>query len=112
MSFSQFLVLQALVETPELSQAQIAVYVGVTPAVMTKQVDYLCSAGWVVRSASPTDRRQHVIKLSAGGRRLITRLKGEIERLLDHELAGLLLPHYRAKLAETASQLSFEPPAS
>lgn len=112
MSFSQFLVLQALTESAQLSQAQIATYVGVTPAVMTKQVDYLCAAGWVVRSANKDDRRQHVIRLSPGGRQLIERLSGEIERLLDKELDGLLLPHYRHKLVDTLGQLGFEPSAS
>ena len=104
MSFSQFLVLQALLEKGELNQAEISDYVGVTPAVMTKQVDYLSAAGWLVRKHSTTDRRQQVISLSARGRQLAEQLSRQILDEVETTVAESLLPHYRDKLSDLLAE--------
>ena len=105
MSFSQFLVLQALLERGESSQAEMAAYVGVTPAVMTKQTDYLGAAGWLVRKHSTTDRRQQIISLSSRGRQLAEQLSHQILSEVESELERSLVPHYRTKLSDLLAEL-------
>lgn len=69
MSFSQFLVLMALLERGESKQSTIASYVGVTPAVITKQVEQMAGEGWLQLGPSHTDRRANVVRLTAKGQR-------------------------------------------
>jgi DNA-binding MarR family transcriptional regulator len=67
MSFSQFLVLMALMERGDSKQSAIAAYVGVTPAVITKQVDQLAGRGWLQMGPSHNDRRANVVRLTKKG---------------------------------------------
>lgn len=96
MSFSQFLVLMALVEHGELNQAGIADYVGVTPAVITKQVEQLAGQGLLNLGPSHSDRRSNVCRLSAKGRTMALAAGKEVEQALRQEIQ--LAEHYQAKL--------------
>jgi DNA-binding MarR family transcriptional regulator len=76
-----------------LRQGDLAVQMGVSPASMTRLVDIMVEAGWVVRERDPSDARAHQLRLSAHGRRTLdglrsestSRLSADLEKLSDDE---------------------------
>ena len=96
MSFSQFLVLMALLEHDELNQAGIADYVGVTPAVITKQVEQLAGQGLLQLGPAHNDRRSNVCRLSSKGRSIAVAAGKEVELAIRTEIQ--LAEHYQGKL--------------
>lgn len=98
MSFSQFLVLMALAESEELKQAKIAEYVGVTAAVITKQVDQMAGKGWLQLGPAHNDRRVNVVRLTPAGRKVAKEAHELVQGVIADELS--LAHHYRTKLAK------------
>lgn len=66
-TFSQFLVLMAITHSSGLSQQKIAEFLDLTPAAVSRQIDALVEAGFVVREQDPQSRRSHVVSLSPVG---------------------------------------------
>lgn len=98
MSFSQFLVLMALIEHSELKQSEIADFVGVTPAVITKQVEELSGQGLVQLGPSHSDRRANVVRLSSKGREIAHKALKVVEDSF-HDQAKFP-DHYKSKLSQ------------
>lgn len=96
MSFSQFLVLSAILELNECKQAQIARYAGVTPAVITKQVEELAGQGLLRLGPAHNDRRANVVSLTAKGRAMTLKLVKEVDAIWAAETK--FPDHYRSKL--------------
>jgi DNA-binding MarR family transcriptional regulator len=55
------------------------------------------AAGYVERVRDPTDRRRHVVELTATGRRALDRAEGQMETIED-EVLSALTPDERATL--------------
>ncbi len=74
-------------------QGDLAAQMGVSPASMTRLVDILTEAGWVLRQRDASDARAFLLRLSAHGRRTLeglrsestSRLSADIEALTDDE---------------------------
>jgi len=98
MSFSQFLVLMALIENGDLKQSAIAEYVGVTPAVITKQVEQLAGKGWLQMGPAHNDRRANVVRLTGKGQDVAKVAIKELDELIRQEIN--LADHYQAKLSK------------
>jgi DNA-binding MarR family transcriptional regulator len=96
MSFSQFLVLMALVDQGESKQALLADYAGVTPAVITKQVEHLAGLGLVSLGPSHTDRRANVVKLTVKGRQTAAAALETVQQAFASD--AKFPDHYRSKL--------------
>jgi DNA-binding MarR family transcriptional regulator len=70
---------------------------GVSPASMTRLVDIMIEAKWVLRQRDPSDARAFLLRLSAHGRRTLeslrsestSRLSADIETLTDEERRAL-----------------------
>ena len=103
MSFSQFLVLMALTEHDELQQSKIAEYAGVTPAVITKQVEQLAGKGLLQLGPSHQDRRANVVRLTAKGQTAAKAGLAAAEGAIMSEIK--LANHYQTKLNQLLSQL-------
>lgn len=98
MSFSQFLVLMALLENGPAQQSQIADYVGVTPAVITKQVEQLAGKGWLQLGPSHQDRRANVVRLTDKGGAAARAAIKQLEQAIRREIN--LAEHYQTKLTQ------------
>jgi MarR family transcriptional regulator for hemolysin len=79
-TFSQFLVLMAIVQCPGLSQQKIAEFLDLTPAAVSRQIDTMVKADIIVREEDPNSRRSHVVSLTAAGE---TRFRAMKAKLID-----------------------------
>ncbi len=74
-------------------QGDLAIEMGVSPASMTRLVDIMVTARWVLRQRDPSDARAFVLRLSDHGRSTLeglrsegtSRLSADIEALTDDE---------------------------
>ena len=74
-------------------QGDLAVEMGVSPASMTRLVDIMVKANWVLRQRDPNDARAFVLRLSGHGRATLvnlrnestSRLSADVEHLTDDE---------------------------
>lgn len=74
-------------------QGDLAIEMGISPASMTRLVDIMVTARWVLRQRDPSDARAFVLRLSDHGRSTLeglrsegtSRLSADIEALTDDE---------------------------
>ena len=71
-----WLVLLALTINTEANQRQLAEFVGIRGATLTHHLNAMESAGLVVRSRDPENRRSHVVRRTPAGDELFLRLRG------------------------------------
>jgi DNA-binding MarR family transcriptional regulator len=82
--------LSALARQPEgVRQGDLAAQMGVSPASMTRLVDIMREAGWVLRERDPGDQRVFVLRLSPTGGRTLDGLRRESESQLSEDLEAL-----------------------
>jgi DNA-binding MarR family transcriptional regulator len=97
-STAQFSVLAVAADNPGVTQAELAVALGVERPRIVPLIDFLESQGLAVRVSSTTDGRQRQIHLTKKGERLLADLKRRFaehqQRLFDalgpHEATALL----------------------
>jgi MarR family transcriptional regulator, transcriptional regulator for hemolysin len=70
-----WLVLLALTINEEANQRQLAEFVGIRGATLTHHLNAMESAGLVVRSRDPENRRSHVVRRTSAGDQLFLRLR-------------------------------------
>ncbi len=79
-SFSQVMVLQALVMQREMRMNELAQFLGLSKPNATGLVDRLVKRGMVRRERSSTDRRVVLVQLTQSGRRATQRLLAQQRR--------------------------------
>ena len=70
-------------------QGGLAVEMGVAPASMTRLVEIMVIAKWVLRQRDPSDARAFVLRLSGHGRRTLEGLRSEGTSRLSLDFKGL-----------------------
>jgi MarR family transcriptional regulator, 2-MHQ and catechol-resistance regulon repressor len=86
---SEFGVLEMLLHKGPQPVNEIGRRIGLTSGAITAAVDRLESCGLVARGAHPTDRRTRVVRLTAPGRVLATRVFAGHKRAMDSTARGL-----------------------
>ncbi len=84
-----FAVLALLEEDPRETQAAIADALGYDRSHVVRLLDELEERDLVVRKRDPDDRRRHVVKMTADGRKALAKLRTIVSRLEDEFLAPL-----------------------
>ena len=79
-------------------QGDLAAEMGVSPASMTRLVDIMLEARWVLRGRDPGDARAFVLRLSAHGRATLDGLRNEGTSQLSADIEELT-PDQRHTLA-------------
>lgn len=72
-----------------MMQGELAKVLGVTPRNVTTLIDALERAGFVLRSAHPTDRRATMLSLSETGTAEVARLQNDMTELADMLFANV-----------------------
>jgi DNA-binding MarR family transcriptional regulator len=83
----QYTALTVLERHPDMSSAQLARYSFVTAQSMADMVAALLAAGLIERHRDQADRRRLVLALTAAGRDLLDRYRGEVAALQARMLA-------------------------
>lgn len=102
-------VLACLGESGELSQQQVATRLGMDRSDMVKLVDHLEALGQATRCPDTTDRRRHLLSLTAAGTEALELGEQIVERVTDDVLAGLT-PAERRTLHRLTLKALGEPP--
>jgi DNA-binding MarR family transcriptional regulator len=94
---TQWVTLRRLAEGP-CTMSELARHKDVSLPTVSKSVEMLVRRGWVERAAVDGDRRQTLVRLTAGGRRVLAECRRQSEQLLAERLAALT-PQERAQVA-------------
>jgi DNA-binding MarR family transcriptional regulator len=86
---TQFCLLKLSTINAELSLSEVARYLGVTPAAMTKNVDKLERMGLVSRTTCESDRRSIVLNASADGVAMVRDFEAFKESRIEPVIASL-----------------------
>lgn len=85
---SQWATLRRVAQGP-CTMSDLARYKDVSLPTMSKSVEMLVRRGWVERGVDESDRRQTLVRLTAGGRRILADCRRRSEQLLSAKLASL-----------------------
>jgi DNA-binding MarR family transcriptional regulator len=85
---AQFGLLVRMAEAP-CSMSELARHQQVSLPTVSKSIDMLARRGWVERWDSPHDRRQTMVRLTRGGRRVLAGIKRRADDHVARRLAQL-----------------------
>jgi DNA-binding MarR family transcriptional regulator len=94
-----YIVLSALQDAPESTQAALAERIGADKTRIIATLDALQAAGLITRDPDPADRRARVLSITPAGRRARDGAQREIQRNEERLLAELPAAGRRAFLA-------------
>jgi DNA-binding MarR family transcriptional regulator len=95
---AQYSVLVVIGANRGLSQADVSGLLGIERARLVRLLDRLEKRGLTRRLPSPTDRRSHVLKLTASGQSVLRRAKALAALHEERLLAALGPAHYRTTM--------------
>jgi DNA-binding MarR family transcriptional regulator len=72
-----------------MTQRQLGATLRIDPTTMVWLIDHLEKRGFVHRDKHPTDRRAHLVKLSAAGKSAFLQASGRLEQVEEEFLAPL-----------------------
>lgn len=99
-----FLVLTMLEASDTLSQQDLATYLALDPTLMVALIDDLESGALCERIRNPDDRRRYTVRITAGGRDLLTRGRG-IADAVGEEVFGELSGDERRRLVKVIGRV-------
>jgi MarR family transcriptional regulator for hemolysin len=109
---SQWQVLALLARNEGLNQAAIADLLDIEPITLSRQIDRMQQAGWVVRTADPSDRRVRLLRMTDQARDILDRMRTIGRCVIDEALEGLSgdeIQHMTQGLEQLRTTLSGKP---
>jgi DNA-binding MarR family transcriptional regulator len=107
LTFSQFRVLTVLGGLGETSQRPIVDGLGLSAALVTRQLESLVARGLVAQKQNPASRRENMVRLTSKGERALAELTEAVRKLESEILDGLGLAQ-ETELGHTLTQLLAE----
>lgn len=104
LTFSQFRILSALAGTGETSQRALAEVLGLSPALVTRQIEALSKRSLVAQKQNPSSRRENVISLTKRGERAAEELAVAV-RTIEQGLVSELGLEEETAFARALTQL-------
>lgn len=87
--FSDFLILNALLSCEDHSQHNIAMYLNLTPAAVSRRIDALVTRGLAKRTEDPNSRRSNRIALTAKGKAEVARMQKILGQGFKNQISSL-----------------------
>jgi MarR family transcriptional regulator, lower aerobic nicotinate degradation pathway regulator len=97
LTFAKWVAMISLRRFGDLSMTRLAKLAATDRTTLTRSIDGLIADGLVAREASPSDRRIVVVCLTAAGRELLEKIRGEI-RPLNREVCSNLTEEEQAAM--------------
>ncbi len=104
LTFSQFRVLTILAGLGETSQRPIVDELGLSAALVTRQLDSLVTRGLVAQKQSPTSKRENAVRLTSKGERAVAEL-AEAVREIETQIFDTLGLAEETALGRTLTRL-------
>ena len=104
LTFSQFRVLTILGGLGETSQRPIVDELGLSAALVTRQLESLVARGLVAQKQSTTSRRENAVRLTSKGERAVAELSEAVKQIETDIIDGLGLAQ-ETELSRTLAQL-------
>jgi DNA-binding MarR family transcriptional regulator len=92
LTLPQFLILTAVSQYPGVSQLKVAQYLDLTQAAISKQMKLMLDQGLIERSENPKNRREHVLRPTAKGKKLLTSGTKVLDRKMSEVFESLSEP--------------------
>ena len=94
-----------------MRSGDLAAALGVQPSTFTRTADRMVTAGWITRVENPKNRREHLVALTASGRRLVAQVTRRREKEIKKILSSLDDRQIKSVLTamETFSEAAREP---
>ena len=105
LTFAQFKILMSLNHNAEATGAQIADYLGLTEAAVSRQVSQLVDHGYLKRELDTVHRRQHRLTVTARGRVVTDKTRRVLGESVEPVFAEID-EAVRQQLGETLDQLT------
>jgi DNA-binding MarR family transcriptional regulator len=102
-----FVALAVLAEQDVFSQQELAERLEINRTIMVKLIDRLQEAGYVTRTRNPSNRRSHVLSLTAGGKKALVGMRRAVAAR-DRRLTAALNEQEREQLNELLGMLLWE----
>jgi len=104
LTLSQFRMLMVIDRHPGSSQKCVADFWGVEEASVSRQIDILAKKKFVVRTTSARSKREHILALTKGGKRMLGKAIAAIDRQSEN-MFGTVTQKQRRDLSVRLEQL-------
>jgi DNA-binding MarR family transcriptional regulator len=90
MKLKQFVMLTVIGESDEgTTQRQLSDVMGIDANMVVLLLNAVEERGFAVRERDPDDRRRHIVRITAAGRKAVVRAERVLESVTDQALGGL-----------------------
>jgi MarR family transcriptional regulator, lower aerobic nicotinate degradation pathway regulator len=101
----QYAALVAIRANPQVDATRLSALIAFDRSTLGDVLERLEAKGWVLRSASPSDKRVKLLRLSPEGARVLQRVEPAVRRVQERLLAPLA-PSDRARIVRLLAQLA------
>jgi DNA-binding MarR family transcriptional regulator len=105
-SFSQFMVLSGIACCAKRSQSDIAEYLFLTEATVSRHVRTLIAGGLLTKKVNPKSKREFILSITTKGRREMERVRDVVEREIESIVSPLRTSDRDALMQAMSSLLS------
>lgn len=89
MKLKQFVMLNLIGESEGVTQRQLSDVMGIDANMVVLLLNALEERGFAVRERDREDRRRHIVRITAAGRKAVVRAERALEAVTDEALRGL-----------------------
>lgn len=105
-SFSQFMVLSGLACCSKRSQSDIAAFLFLTEATVSRHVRTLIRSGLLAKKVNPKSKREFILSITTKGREEMERVRDIVDREIENIVAPLRVSDRDALMKTMSSLLS------
>lgn len=90
-SYSQSMILDFIYNHPEISQREVAMERGITPAAVSRHLEVLEELGFIERKDRKENKREHIVIITRRGEDVVSNAEVLLQRAVDNLINDLSL---------------------